>query len=599
MTTSSRFLCVFVMFAFALLNVSAEVNVDASLSSSQAAVGEAVELQISVQGAQSARFPQDINVPGLDIKYRGQSTQFQMTNFKVTTSVIHSFVVLPRQEGNFEIPALTIEVGRNSYKTRAISLRVSGVARTPLPGRPQAAPRGFPGVPGGRNVPPVPQSVSVEDIARAELIVPQDSVYVGQMLPVELRLYFDRRFRFQIDQAPVFSGEGFTAEKLSEPEEREQTIDGVPFSVLTFKTAITPVKIGEMEVSPAELQCGVVVPGQRGAIDDFFGDFFGGNSPFGNELRELQIRSNAVSLEVKALPKEGRPADFSGAIGSFTLSGGVSPQQAKVGEPLTLSYTVEGYGNFSNIGAPKLMDAENWKVYPGKSEFTSKDVIGFHGEKHFDMTLVSRTDQTATPKARFNFFDPSTEKYETVEAEPFPVVITGGAANSPASVVADTTDLSDKKESSEAAADSPDSELTAVPMSKFTPGSFRSVFKSKAFLLVNAVAGVAYLILLGFAGVGVWRRSDAGARSRERKARGRVIRRMQASSIEQKDFYQMAYELFQTIEKTSSSDLEEARALAQMRRDENVFGKVSHIPKSVFDEEKATILSALKKERVL
>ncbi|MFV0338452.1 MAG: hypothetical protein ACK5LK_09460, partial [Chthoniobacterales bacterium] len=404
------------------------------------------------------------------------------------------------------------------------------------------------------------------------------------------------RFRFQVDQAPIFSGEGFTVEKLSEPEEKEEVVNGVPYSVYSFKTAITPVKIGEMEVAPAEMRCGVVVPSRRGGMDDFFGDLFGGNSPFGNEMRELKIRSNSAKLEVKPLPQEGRPADFSGAIGNFTMEGGVSPAQTKAGEPITLSYTIRGSGNFANVGAPKLSDDEGWKVYPGKSDFTAGDVIGFQGTKRFDMTLVSRTDQTTTPKAGFSYFDPTIEKYKTLEAAPLPVVVTGGDKKMSAPVVAGGAEKSTEEKDEKMSVEAKEKEALAVPMREFSLAKFQPLLKNRTFLLANAGVAAVWLILLGFVSVGVWRRSDAGARSKERKARRAVIRRMSSKSIEQAEFYQMAYDLFQSMKNTTSPDFERARVLAQKRRDEKVFGKISHIPKAIFEEEKAAILSAFRQE---
>src|SRR5437867_9723493 len=79
-------------------------SVTAVLSTSEAAVGETMKLQIRATGARNAEAPAKIAVDGLEIYRTGTSQQFEMNNFNVTSSVIYDYTILPTKAGTFKIP---------------------------------------------------------------------------------------------------------------------------------------------------------------------------------------------------------------------------------------------------------------------------------------------------------------------------------------------------------------------------------------------------------------------------------------------------------------------------------------------------------------
>src|SRR5207253_10035029 len=96
---------------------AASPGVTAVLSNSQPAVGQMVQLQIKVNGANSANVPETISVDGLEIHQTGTSRQFQMHNFDVTSSVTYNYSIMPQRAGTFKIPPQTIRVGSDSLHT--------------------------------------------------------------------------------------------------------------------------------------------------------------------------------------------------------------------------------------------------------------------------------------------------------------------------------------------------------------------------------------------------------------------------------------------------------------------------------------------------
>jgi hypothetical protein len=175
-------------------------------------------------------------------------------------------------------------------------------------------------------------------------------------------------------------------------------------------------------------------------MDPFFDQFFR-NFPMPGigHSENIEARTGTRTLDVQALPREGRPDSFAGAIGQFTMDASASPRRAAAGEPVTLKLTVQGRGNFDMLTAPVLTGEDGWRVYAPKETFTANDAIGYGGSKTFELSMVARRDQTATPGAEFSYFDPQTKKYATLTADPVAVTAEAGRAapdEEPAPVVA-------------------------------------------------------------------------------------------------------------------------------------------------------------------
>src|SRR5437899_8412395 len=154
-------------------------SVTAVLSNSETFVGQTVELQIKVTGPGDARPPEEISLDGLEIHATGQSRQFEIHNFTTNSSVTYSYTLLPLRAGRFTIPPQTVLAGGKYLRTPELVLNV-----TDSPGRSSGArpSRGAQGQPS-----------STGDLVFAELIVPKKIAYVGEVVPVEIRIGWDAR----------------------------------------------------------------------------------------------------------------------------------------------------------------------------------------------------------------------------------------------------------------------------------------------------------------------------------------------------------------------------------------------------------------------
>src|SRR5204863_2054454 len=273
------------------------------------------------------------------------------------------------------------------------------------------------------------------------------------MVPAEIRLAFEPRARGRLQEGPELSGQGFTTQKLQQPRETLETIGGRTYQVYTFKTAISPARPGKFEIGPVQAKAVVVLPRRPSAprttrprspfdlfnLDDPFSDPFFAD-PFGSmgERTELPIKSQAVTLDVKPLPPNA-PPNFSGAIGNFTMTADAKPKTVQVGDPITVTSTINGRGNFDRMNGPALEDERAWHKYPPSAKFKQDDDVGISGEKTFEMVIAPNEKKSAVPPLVFAYFDPIKEQYATLRSEPVSIQVEGGAAPAPTAAAAPAT----------------------------------------------------------------------------------------------------------------------------------------------------------------
>jgi hypothetical protein len=406
-------------------------SVTAVLSNSEVAVGETVQLEIRVKGANEASIP-DITIDGLEIHPTGTSRQFEMRNMSVSSSVTYNYTLLPMKAGTFKIPAQTIRVGSNSLHTPELTLHVvdAGSGRNPSARI----------NPSNRSA---PTNVDTTKLVFAELIVPKKSAYVGEMIPVVVRIGFATRV-FGLD-GPEITGQGFTMQKLQQSEQpRLESITGRQWEVYTFKTAVAAARPGKFEIGPVKATAKMMVavrprsssrsrsPFDIFNMDDPFSDPFFAD-PFGRtgERRDVPIVSEAAPLEVKPLPP-GAPANFSGAVGNFNMTVNANPKNVQVGDPITVTSTITGRGNFDRVNGPLLEDERGWHKYPPSSKFKQDDDVGISGTKTFEMVLSANEKKQSISPFVFSYFDPAKEAYVALRNDAIPIRVEGGTATAAA-----------------------------------------------------------------------------------------------------------------------------------------------------------------------
>ena len=607
------------LFALIAANSVADAasSVTAVLSNSDAQVGETVQLEIKVSGAQSANVPQEISIDGLEIHQTGTSRNFEMHNFDVKSSVTYNYTILPQRAGRFKIPSQTIRVGSESLHTPELALNVAG---------------------GSNNAPGAPRSsqsvIGTNKAAFAELIIAKKEAYVGEMIPAVIRLAFDARARGRLQEGPELSGQGFTTQKLQQPNESRELIGGRTYQVYTFKTAISPARAGKFEIGPVQAKAVVVLPRRPSAprtnrprspfdlfnLDDPFSDPFFAD-PFGSmgERTELTVRSESVTLDVKPLPPNAPPG-FSGAIGNFTMTVDAKPKNVQAGDPITVTAAISGRGNFDRMSGPVLTDDRGWHKYPPSSKFKQDDDIGISGEKTFETVIAPNEKKTTLPPLTFAYFDPIKENYVTLRSDAIPIEVEGAAAAAPAATVPGAPAAAAKAPSSATANAAPATKAADIlyqladlgQVRSFTPLYLRSVFWISQ--LVPLIA------LLGFASWKI-RQAKAGDRGAKRIAAlqqesADLLRKLKRDRLSPQEYFSSASRVARvktalardldpnavdagTIEKTFDLNENERARLRTLfeRTDELRYSGTGNGDKSVPDQDREKVLELLESLR--
>ena len=520
-----------------------EVSASASLSANNTTLGQPVELTLTINGTGQVAGRPEITVDGLEIGYQGQSTQMRMENFSVTSSVTLTYLVNPLRTGTFTIPGVRMKLDDKILMTQPLTLNVT--TAPPNSGTPGA------GTPGGGND-------ENARLAFAEWVAPKTSAYVGESLPVELHLYLKENVRWQLQGLPVVNGDGFTTQKFPNPRESNARRDGVAYNLIVFKTAITPIKPGEIVLPAVEINAIALVtrrraPGSRppGFPDPFSDPFF--DQAFAVQ-QPVNVKPDAVTLTVKSLPVAGRPKSFSGAVGQFSFQSSASPLKGRVGDPITVRSVVTGVGSFDRMEAPQVLEMSGWKSYPPSKKFQPDDDVGISGSKTFEMALIPDTPATELPAVEFSFFDPSKEQYVTLRGEKVALEITGnGAAPTPPPATA-STGAGTKGAASPSVAPS----AGAKPLNAATDilhirtdsvgwgAKFQQAWQTRGFWLAQVIPLAALLALT----VWGWLRSRGENRASLRLAalrreKGELARKLNDASATPEAFYGAAVALLQ------------------------------------------------------
>ena len=224
-------------------------------------------------------------------------------------------------------------------------------------------------------------------------------------MPVDIQVGLRAGLVASITGLPTLNGDAFMLNKLSsQPEQAQESMDGQPFTVLTWHSALAVVKPGEFSLTvETPLTVRMRTAPQRRAhlpqgmfgdsmIDDsFFQDFFGGTTE-----KEITVASQAEALKVLPLPTEGRPAAFDGAVGKFEVASELSAAQSAAGDPLTLRLKVTGAGSFDRVNSAMLGEVDGWKTCKPAAKFEPADTAGYSGEKP-----LSRCSRAGKPCLRW------------------------------------------------------------------------------------------------------------------------------------------------------------------------------------------------------
>lgn len=371
----------------------------------------------------------------------GRQTRTEIINGTISQTVEFRYSFTVSKEGNYILPPTGFTTGGQRYETGTVPL----VVKKFDPG--QRVPQSLE----GKVAPPrVDENPELrKELTGAVFVLPvleKSKIYEGEQVVASFFLCLDQQVLNKLGllgSGPEISAvappklSGFLRDEMFPVPERlkpgNQKIDDRVYAVMSlYQVALTPTKTGKIPIEPFQVQMWFQARGR--ARDPFFNDpLFSDMGGFalgglGTAMQVIAL-SPALEVEVLPLPREGRPAGFTGAVGDFQVTATVDQRQVKENDDLLrLQVVVEGEGDASVIGAPELNIEGLRPLEPPKSTVKRRtDDKKRITTKMFDYLFRAvKSGSVTIPPVTLDVFDPDEQKYQQVASQPIPVQVLAG-----------------------------------------------------------------------------------------------------------------------------------------------------------------------------
>ena len=400
-------LIVLSLFLFTTSLLSAQVKFTAEVSREQVGINERLRIDFNMNKDGDNFTPPSFT----GFKVVGgpnQQVSNSWVNGKSTFSKTYSYYLQPNSKGTKTIGQAEVTVDGTVYKTSPVNVEVGDAVE-----RPQD----------GNNAAIVP-----EDNLHLVAEVSKPNPYLNEAITVVYKLYVSERIgisNFRMLDNPTFPD--FWSQNLNINGYRfeQGTYQGEPYRyAVVHKSLLYPQKTGKLEIDPIAISVSVDVPSQRRSI-------FGGII---YQTVEKRVTSSSREIDVKPLPAQGKPANFTGAVGSFEFDVDASKTTLDAGESLTASVKVRGRGNLMLFDLPDLSVPASLEIYePERKENFSSTLNGTQGSLTEDYTIVpSRKGKYPIPGLNFSYFDPRSETYKSISTNDIVIDVENGPVGTPA-----------------------------------------------------------------------------------------------------------------------------------------------------------------------
>ncbi|MCK5508765.1 MAG: protein BatD, partial [Desulfobacterales bacterium] len=367
-------------------NAFADISIDLTLDRSSVVLTDTIVMKVTVTGKQKSSFPEIEGLTSFNVVKGGTASRVEFVNGSMSSEVEYIFYLTPLRPGKFVVGPAQVRIKNKVYSSNSVKLTVSK-ARNNQAGN---------------------ESRSLFLEAR----ISKNNLYLNQNALYTLRLFMRERVsNISLEMPEV---QGLVFESLAEPKKYSTIINEKRYEVIELKYILIPQKPGTYSIPAAGMRMTVY---KRNRRDNFF------NDPFFNigSGKPTYLSSNEIQLDVKNLPTQNRPDNFSGLVGRFDVKAKLDPAEVKVNESATLTLIVQGRGNVRQIPDLKLSDIKGLKIYQDKPQLNiNKNESEISGQKIMKWAIVpERGGEHIIPSMALTFFDPEKGRYRELKTKPF------------------------------------------------------------------------------------------------------------------------------------------------------------------------------------
>lgn len=396
---------VFFTFLIATASFAQEVRLIAKVSKKTLGENQRLRLsyEINNQDVDDFKLPNFKNFKVVQGPNQSVSNSYNIINGKVQSSFkkTYTYILEPRRKGVFTLPAASITYEGDKIESNTITIKV--VDPVDIPADPND-----------------PSYLANQNV-KMLVTVSKETPYVGEPIYAEYRLYVNQMGinGFNVDTPPNY--EGFWSQNIENknPRFKEGEYNGEVWQyAVLHKVLLIPQSNGSLNINPMSADVVVGVPTGRA---NFFGDMITRNV-------NLKLSSKLKKIKVKPLPLEGKPMDFTGAVGDYNFDVATSRDVFKANESAQIKVKVSGKGNLKLFEIPTIKTPKELEVYePERKEKVSTASSGLRGSIEEAHTVVPQyKGKFIIPATSFSYFNPKDEKYHTIASNEIVLNVTEG-----------------------------------------------------------------------------------------------------------------------------------------------------------------------------
>ena len=365
---------------------------------------------------------------------RSTQSSTQIINGKVSSSqsVTFTYILMANKEGTFPIPGASILADGESLTSNSVTIKV-------LP--PDKGSSGNGGQAAAASSAAASGKISSSDLF-ITATASKTNVYEQEAVLLTYKVYTLVDLRSLRGDMPDMKD--FHTQEIDLPRQKQFTLEhyhGRNYNTTVWSQYVLfPQRSGKLEVPSITFEGEVA---QHIESIDPFDAFFNGTSALSTVRKN--IVTPKVVINVKELP-DGKPANFSGGVGSFTMSSSISGQNVKTNDAVTIKLVVSGTGNMKLMDVPEVKFPQDFEVYDPKIDNKfNLTREGLSGSKVIEYLAIPRHAGDFTiPPVEFSYFDVKANTYKTLKTDAYTLKVEKGEGNAE-QVIADFTNKEDLK----------------------------------------------------------------------------------------------------------------------------------------------------------
>ncbi|PJB13664.1 MAG: BatD protein [Flavobacteriales bacterium CG_4_9_14_3_um_filter_40_17] len=419
-----RPLIIFAFVLFSVMGMTAQMQFETKVSKNKLGINERLRVDFTMNQDGDNFTPPDFDDFTV-VAGPSQSVSNTWINGVRSFSKTYTYFLMPKRRGKITINQASIEYDGQVYKTIPVPIEVTAAVEIPT----------------DPNDPEYIASQSIHLVAELS----KSSPFLNEPITVTYKIYVNSYTNvsgWQVIDSPKFTD--FWNQNVDRKHEVQNgTYNGQDYRYLILQeTVLYPQKTGILKLEPLSMNVSVEVRTNR---RDFFGNYM-------YKRVNRVFASQELTVNVKPLPEQGKPADFTGAVGTFKMDLSLTKDRVSATESTQAKITVTGQGNLKLFNLPKMDFPEHIEAYePEHSENVVTKIDGMQGSITDSYTLVpNQKGKYLIPGVTFSYFDPGSRTYKTLrandlnlktEAAPAGVVTNAATGNTTSTVKLSVTSL--------------------------------------------------------------------------------------------------------------------------------------------------------------